>query len=179
MQSSRDGNTLVTWIVAVTATAYINALNLNIQKQISLFCGSLHGAVYREAVTRAICYYYYPPCGNSTHFAPPNALCQDVCFYLAFDLCSEEELALEFLSGMERNIDDPNDQQLPFLNCNQPGAPLGILPHCCSDAGIDIMDITPGEILVESDQTLDYGLQPYSPREPFLSNSLHALGKRG
>ena len=47
---------------------------------------------------------------------------------------------------MESNIDN---RQVPFLNCNRPGAPLGTLLHCCSDAGIGIMDITPGEIVVE------------------------------
>ena len=98
--------------------------------------------LYREPATRAICYYYYPPCGNNTHFAPPNALCQDVCNYLTIDLCPEEwALALNFISGIQELLELI---QLEFVNCSQPGAPLGSLPHCCSDAGIDIM---PGEIL--------------------------------
>ena len=134
-----------------SSSSYNICTLLEPSEAIQSVCYSLHGTLYREAVTRAICYYYNPPCGNITHFAPPNALCQDVCFYLAFDLCSEEwELALDFVGGMEHEIDV---LRASFLNCNQPGAPLGTLSHCCSDAGIDIMDITPGEIVVERKAT--------------------------
>ena len=32
--------------------------------------------------------------------------------------------------------EDLEEFQTQFLNCSHPGAPLGDLPHCCSDAGI-------------------------------------------
>ena len=106
-----------------------------------LFCDFLHGTLYREAVTRAICYYYYPPCGNITHFALPNALCQDVCNYTTIGLCSSDGYSdLTFILSSA----DLEELQVPILNCNQPGSFLGLVPHCCSDAGIDI----PGEILL-------------------------------
>ena len=112
-------------------------------KTFILFCDFLHGTLYREAAIRAICYYYYPPCGNSTHFAPPNALCQDVCSYATIGLCSHAWTSVSnILSGAE----DLEELQVPFLNCSQPGSFLGSVPHCCSDAGFD----TPGEILVET-----------------------------
>ena len=69
-----------------------------------------------------------------THFVPPNALCQDVCSYLTTDLCEEEwNRAVEFLTGLE---DFLTRFQILFVNCSNPGAPLGSLPHCCSNAGI-------------------------------------------
>ncbi len=50
------------------------------------------------------------------------------------DVCQEEwQTLLLHLSGV-RDIIDKN--QLQFLNCSQPGSPLGELPHCCSDAGV-------------------------------------------
>jgi hypothetical protein len=95
----------------------------------------------RDPATRTVCYYYYPPCGNSTHFEPPNAVCQDICNYLTVDLCQKEwEMALSFLDGIQGFIDL---FQVPFINCSQPGAPLEPLPHCCSDAGVDN---TPGKV---------------------------------
>lgn len=89
---------------------------------------------------QVICYYYYPPCGNITQFEPPNAVCQDVCLYLTTELCQQEWLlALQFLAGLSEFVEL---LQIQFLNCSQPGAALGDLPHCCSDAGVTI---EPGE----------------------------------
>lgn len=99
-------------------------------------------SIYREIAARATCYYYYPPCGNITHFTPPNALCQDVCNYLTTDLCSGDwvfALNSLSLSGIG----------LQLLNCSQLDVALGSMSHCCSDAGINITDIVPGEISVK------------------------------
>ena len=96
-----------------------------------------HTHLFRDPGARAICYYYYPPCGNITQFEPPNALCQDVCLYLTTELCQQEWLlALQHLASLEDFLEE---FQIQFLNCSQPGSPLGDLPHCCSDAGVTII----------------------------------------
>ena len=92
--------------------------------------------INREPAIRTLCYYFFPPCGNITHFEPPNAVCQDVCFNLANDICNKEwRQTVEFLMGFEdfliRNM-------IQFINCSNPGASLDPLPYCCSDAGVVI-----------------------------------------
>ncbi len=92
--------------------------------------------IHREPAWRALCYYYFPPCGNTTNFQPPNELCQDICDYVEDDVCSKEwPTLLVHLGGITDLVER---YQLHFLNCSQPGAPLGALPHCCSDAGVEI-----------------------------------------
>ena len=89
----------------------------------------------REVARNIICAYYYPTCGKNTTFEPPKAVCQNVCVYLRDTLCPEEwELALNYLStqaGIEA-------LGLNFLNCSNPGEFISPLPHCCTDAGVNI-----------------------------------------
>ena len=33
----------------------------------------------RNSTIKMICHHYLPPCGNSTHFEPPSAVCSDAC----------------------------------------------------------------------------------------------------
>ena len=80
--------------------------------------------ISRDPITRVICYHYFPPCGNVTHFKPPNALCRDICDYIIERVCP-----LTFMIAA---------LNLQFINCSRPGFALGSLPHCCSDAGIRI-----------------------------------------
>ena len=83
-----------------------------------------------------MCYYLYPPCGNTTHFVPPTALCEDICSYLTTELCQAEwQQILLYLEGVGDILSHYN---VKFLNCSDPGAPLGDLPHCCSNAGVTI-----------------------------------------
>lgn len=84
---------------------------------------------------RAVCYYYFPPCGNITHFEPPQALCEDVCRLLTEDICQEEwERTVEVTNTVFR--ENVETFQLHLLNCSRPGSALDPLPYCCSDAGI-------------------------------------------
>jgi len=48
-------------------------------------------------------------------------------------------LAIEFLRSSEELA---NSFGLDFINCSDPGAPLGSLPHCCTDAGVVLPDMT-------------------------------------
>ena len=84
---------------------------------------------------RALCYYYFPPCGNITHFEPPNALCEDSCQLFTEDICEVEwrETVAAVNAVFSANIER---YQLQLLNCSEPESALNNLPVCCSDAGI-------------------------------------------
>ena len=56
-------------------------------------------------------------------------MCRHICDYVAENICQEVwQLATRHLS----------DEDVRFLNCTQPEATFGPVPHCCSDAGIRI-----------------------------------------
>ena len=101
-------------------------------------CTHIFTCPCRDVALRLVCYYYYPPCGNSTHFLPPNSPCMDTCSYISETVCPDQWMrVLDFLKlpGVSDNVVRLN---LFFLNCTNPGAALNQLPHCCSDAGIEI-----------------------------------------
>ena len=87
----------------------------------------------KEPARRLLCYFYYPPCGNSTVFEPPKAVCSDTCFYLRDDLCSLEFAAA--IHHFNRN-DFLGRLGLNFIDCDDPGMFIHPLPHCCFNAGI-------------------------------------------
>ena len=90
---------------------------------------------HRDSAIRTLCYHYFPPCGNITHFEPPKALCQDVCEFVTEDVCSEEwQRSVELANTVYSETIESFQLHLP--NCSQPGSALNPLPHCCSDAGI-------------------------------------------
>jgi len=96
----------------------------------------------REVARKALCSFYYPPCGNSTTFEPPISVCQDECAYIRDELCSIEwQLALQHLAGIP---DILNTYNIHFLNCSDPAAYIEPLPHCCLDGLVQI-----GEFLLQ------------------------------
>ena len=102
----------------------------------------------REAATKGICYYYFPPCGNTTHFQPPNAVCSETCYYFTEGLCQEAwERALSLIQEVDRINNTIFMYNLQPPNCSQPGEILDSLPHCCSDAGI-VVRKSAGYVLV-------------------------------
>lgn len=113
-----------------TTTLLIYSILRNVE------CAYIYQSIlsYRIPGIRALCYYYYPPCGNITHFESPKAVCHDVCYDIITTVCKEEWLQT-FIDGLK---DAFEFYQLHFLNCSNPGAPLHPLPHCCSDAGVII-----------------------------------------
>lgn len=88
----------------------------------------------KESARRLLCYFYYPPCGNSTIFEPPNTICSDTCLRVQNNHCASQwDLAVAWFSG---NANFITERGLNFIDCNDPGAFIYPLPHCCSDAGI-------------------------------------------
>ena len=91
----------------------------------------------REPARKIVCYFYYPPCGNSTMFDPPKEVCSDTCVFIRDELCPMEwELASRHFNSI---IEFITNFGLNFIDCNNTGAFIDPLPHCCSNAGIEIM----------------------------------------
>ena len=100
----------------------------------------------REPARRVLCYFYYPPCGNETVFESPREVCSDTCSFLRDDLCPVEwESATQHFNGIG---DFVTSFGLNFIDCNDPGAFIHPLPHCCSDAGLDTMTLRESDDLV-------------------------------
>ena len=90
---------------------------------------------YRSAAVRGLCYYYFPSCGNETHFEPPNSLCTSTCQYLVDDICQEEWIdALRHFEGIAPFL---TRIQIDVLNCSTLDSLFSEFPHCCSDAGVE------------------------------------------
>ncbi len=86
----------------------------------------------RELARKLICSFYYPSCGNSTHFKPPKSVCSEICTYIRDSICPfewQQAFSEQLLLFLE-------DRGLPFLECSDPGKPIRPLEHCCYDAGI-------------------------------------------
>ena len=89
---------------------------------------------YRSAAVRGLCYYFFPPCGNVTHFEPPNPLCMPTCRYLVDDICQQEWIdALRHFDGIAYFL---KQVQIDILNCSTLDSVFNF-PHCCSDAGVE------------------------------------------
>ena len=101
----------------------------------------LIGERCREAARKAVCYFYYPPCGNSTTFQPPKSICQDECLYVKDTLCPVEwALAQDHFQNIPNLL---NSYNLHFINCSNPATYIEPLPRCCFDGLVQI----PGESL--------------------------------
>ena len=97
----------------------------------------------RDIGVRELCYYYFPPCGNVTHFEPPSSLCESACRCFVDNICQQEWIqALQFFSN---HADFLMRIQIDVMNCSRVDFTFQQLPHCCSDAGIE--EYTQGELL--------------------------------
>ena len=85
-----------------------------------------------------ICYYYFPPCGNVTHFIEPQSVCASTCTNITEVLCYEEWNTV---------VDEVNEHGLDvlaerfnahFIDCADPESPFDEAPFCCSNTGLDI-----------------------------------------
>ena len=88
-----------------------------------------------EPARRLLCHFYFPPCGNSTVFKAPTAVCPEQCKVIG-QLCPEEWKSL--VKKYSTTLDLFSRDGLSLIDCNFPGKYLVPLPHCCSDAGINI-----------------------------------------
>ena len=79
-----------------------------------------------EMVSRVICHYYLPPCGNITHPLPPSSLCQEECTYVQ-TVCEDTWMAVASVFGSDQ-----------FIDCNDTSQLLFPIPSCCTGAGIEL-----------------------------------------
>ena len=82
-----------------------------------------------------LCQYFFPPCGNTTVFEPPESVCEDVCEYL-LTLCPEEYALLEEYFNERAHLLLPYG--IDLMNCSNTGKYLQPLNYCCSDLSINI-----------------------------------------
>ena len=80
-----------------------------------------------KQVFRVLCHFYLPPCGNTTHPAPPSSICQEEC-QMVQENCQKtwNSVLLAF-----KSID-------PVIYCSDTSTLLFPVPHCCirTDQGL-------------------------------------------
>ena len=80
-----------------------------------------------KQVFRVLCHFYLPPCGNTTHPAPPSSICQEEC-QMVQEYCSDMwNSALLALNTINHAIE-----------CNNTSTLLFPVPHCCTGAGLGL-----------------------------------------
>ncbi len=86
------------------------------------------------AAVYSICNFIYPPCGTSTQFSPPPAMCTDDCLIVTEDICKTEFVTLRkyFFESVPSSMEALG---LDVINCSDPGQFIDPLPHCCFGAG--------------------------------------------
>ena len=82
---------------------------------------------------RVLCHYYLPPCGNTTHPAPPSSICQEEC-QMVRDKCKDTwNAALVVLYKLEIK---------PIIDCSDTSNVIFPIPHCCTGAGLSMTAIS-------------------------------------
>ena len=78
-----------------------------------------------ELVSRVICHYYLPLCGDiHKKPLPPTSLCQEECLHVQ-SKCGPTWKAIELAFGHDK-----------FIECNDTSRLLFPVPNCCTGAGI-------------------------------------------
>ena len=81
---------------------------------------------------RVLCHYYLPPCGNTTHPAPPSSICHEEC-QMVQDKCEDTwNAALLALYKMDIK---------PVIDCSDTSNLLFPVPHCCTGAGLGMTTV--------------------------------------
>ena len=81
-----------------------------------------------------LCHFYLPPCGNSTHFEPPAAVCPSACRIPSLECPDEWARVVNVFQDNDAII---NAEGLYLINCSDTGEHLHPVPHCCHNAGIN------------------------------------------
>lgn len=105
-----------------------------------------------------MCFYYLPPCGNSTHFVPPPAICHDECLAASEVLCPDE---FNGYTSFVEDISSTDFEALGFnvVNCSNPGQYINPLPHCCyTVTGERKRDSVIGLTHIPADQCIQLGV---------------------
>ncbi len=82
-------------------------------------------------VARFICLFYYPPCGNHTHFIPPQSICMEDCLAVV-EMCSPELQLLNDFLLLQRLDLRINVTETGLFDCNRTDVVVSPLPHCCT-----------------------------------------------
>ena len=90
-----------------------------------------------EPARQLLCHFYFPPCGNVTHFHPPTSVCSEECKTIS-QMCPEEWASI--VERFNENDAIIATEGLQLINCDFPGKHLAPLPHCCSDLGLNICE---------------------------------------
>ena len=86
-----------------------------------------------KEMNRLLCHYYLPPCGNTTHPAPPSSICQEEC-QMVQDKCKDIwNAAVVDLFTLEIK---------PVIDCSDTSTILFPVPHCCTGAGLGMTSVT-------------------------------------
>ena len=81
-----------------------------------------------KQVFRVLCHFYLPPCGNTTHPAPPSSICQEEC-QMVQENCQKTWTSV--LLAFKADLD-------VLIECSDTSNLLFPVPHCCTGAGIGI-----------------------------------------
>ena len=84
-----------------------------------------------KIVYRALCHFYLPSCGNATHPAPPTSICPMECRTVQ-EKCDKSWNAV--LLALNNDV-------TPVINCDDTSSLLFPLPHCCTGAGLGLLQI--------------------------------------
>ena len=96
--------------------------------------GSIIGDEDRKClkiVYRALCHFYLPPCGNASNLTPPTSICPEEC-EMVRENCAKtwSTVLLAF-----------NDDMTPLIDCDDTSSLLFPLPHCCTGAGLGLLQL--------------------------------------
>ena len=103
-----------------TISALVNQHILNIQTD--------HDEECVKQVFRVLCHFYLPPCGNTTHPAPPSSICQEECQMVQENCQKTWNSVLLTVSDIDL-----------IANCNDTSILLFPVPHCCTGAGLGLL----------------------------------------
>ena len=89
-----------------------------------------------KEVFRVLCYFYLPPCGNSTHLAPPPSICHEECHTVQKECNTTWNTVFKNLH--------------PILECSSTSMLLFPVPHCCTGAGLGLALDLPSSTVASS-----------------------------
>ena len=115
-----------------TQSSIAQLLNRNIETAKDII--ATHDVDCLELVSRLICSYYLPLCGNATHLQSPSSICKEECSHVQ-ETCSATWQAVMLA------FDDLD----PFLDCEDTSRIIFPLPSCCNGAGIVLQQSPTGE----------------------------------
>ena len=101
-----------------------------------------HTEYCMKEVFRVLCYFYLPPCGDSTHQTPPSSICQEECHTV------QKECNTTW-NTVFKNLD-------PIIDCSDTSMLLFPVPHCCTGAGLGLPLDLPSSTVASSPEITSF-----------------------